>query len=73
MNPKTVLVCCGLIFHLAGCGIETASTAATAAQLKAKEAEQAQKQLEAAKKQIEEAQQLTTQRIQEAEQAADKP
>jgi type II secretory pathway component PulL len=55
---------------LLGCGVETASTAATAAQLKAQEAEQAQRQLEAAKKKIDAAQQVMQQRIEDADRDA---
>jgi hypothetical protein len=55
---------------LTGCGVETATTAATAAQIKAEEAKRAQEQLEAVKKEIEAAQQLMQQRIEEADRNA---
>lgn len=59
-----------IVFMLAGCGAETASTAAAAAQLKAREAEQAKQQLEAAQKEIDAAQQLMQQRLENADRNA---
>ncbi len=50
---------------VAGCGVETASTAATAAALK-------QKELEAGKKTMEQAQQKVEQSMQQVQQAAEK-
>ncbi|MDR0770849.1 MAG: hypothetical protein LBE75_06575 [Burkholderiales bacterium] len=55
---------------LAGCGVETATTAATAAQLKAQEVERAQQQLEAAKREIDAAQKIMRQRIEDADRNA---
>lgn len=55
---------------LTGCGVETASTAATAAQIKAEEAKRAQEQLEAARKEIDAAHQLMQQRIEDADRNA---
>jgi ferritin-like protein len=55
---------------LTGCGVETATTAATAAQIKAEEAERAKQQMEAAMKEIEAAQKIMQQRIEEADRNA---
>ncbi|MCL2297068.1 MAG: hypothetical protein FWC38_06335 [Proteobacteria bacterium] len=55
---------------LAGCGVETATTAATAAQMKAEEAERAKQQMEAAMKEIEAAQKVMQQRVEEADRNA---
>lgn len=53
---------------LAGCGVETASTAATAAQLKKQEMEQAKKTMENAQKKID----GMTQQMQQRSESADK-
>ncbi|MDR0247001.1 MAG: hypothetical protein LBI16_01170 [Burkholderiales bacterium] len=58
------------VILLAGCGVETATTAATAAQMKAEEAERAKQQLEAAQREIEAAQQIMRQRIEDADRNA---
>ncbi|MDR2173960.1 MAG: hypothetical protein LBE32_07155 [Burkholderiales bacterium] len=55
---------------LTGCGVETASTAAIAAQIKAEETERAKQQMEAAMKEIEAAQKIMQQRIEEADRNA---
>ncbi len=69
MNKHLFLIV-PLLLILTGCGVETATTAATAAQLKAEEAKQAQLQLENARKQIDEMNQMTIQRMDEIEQQA---
>jgi len=51
-----------LIAALAGCGVETASTAATAAAIKKKEMEEGQKTMEQTKQKIDAAMQQTQQR-----------
>jgi len=51
-----------LIAALAGCGVETASTAATAAAIKKKEIEEGQKTMEQTKQKIDAAMQQTQQR-----------
>jgi len=53
---------------LAGCGVETASTAATAAALKKQELEQGKKTMEQAQKKIEQ----SMQQMQQARDAAEK-
>lgn len=56
------------IVSLAGCGVETAVTAGSAAQVKKQEMEQAQKSLEQARQRIDEARQLAQQRADSANQ-----
>jgi curli biogenesis system outer membrane secretion channel CsgG len=56
------LVVVFLIAALAGCGVETATTAVTAAAIKKKEMEEGQKTMERAKQKIEESMQQTQQR-----------
>ena len=56
------LVIAILIAALAGCGVETASTAATAAAIKKKEMEEGQKTMEQTKQKIDAAMQQTQQR-----------
>ncbi|MDR2711376.1 MAG: hypothetical protein LBB65_08685 [Burkholderiales bacterium] len=55
---------------LTGCGVDTATTAATEAKLKTEEAERARQQMEAAKKQIDAAQQEMQKRIADADRDA---
>jgi NifU-like protein involved in Fe-S cluster formation len=57
-----------MIFSLVACGVETASTAATAAALKKQEIEQGQKTLEQFQKNLE---QVNQQAVQRTEQAAE--
>ena len=57
---------------LAGCGLETASTAATAAALKKAEVEQGKKTMEQAQQKIGQAMEQAGQRAQEAGDAAEK-
>ena len=54
------------IAMLAGCGIETAGTAATGAQIKAKELEEAKKTQDRAKQKIEQATQQMQERAQKS-------
>lgn len=56
------LVAVLLIAVLAGCGVETASTAVTAAAVKKKEMEEGKKTMEQTKQKIDEAMQQTQQR-----------
>lgn len=63
MNPWNGIV---LVFALAGCGVETAGTAATAASIKQKELEEAKKSQDRAQQKIDQAQQLMQQRAQQA-------
>jgi hypothetical protein len=62
------VICFSLIFALAGCGVETASTAATAAALKKQEIEQGQRTMQQFQKNLDQANQQAAQR---AEQAAE--
>jgi len=57
---------------LAGCGIETASTAATAAALKKQELEQGKRTMEQAQQKIGQAMEQAGQRAQQAGDAAEK-
>ena len=66
-------LCAALAFAvLAGCGIETATTAATSAEIKRREMEQAKNTMEQAKQKIEQsAQQMTDRASQSAEKMKD--
>ncbi|MDR0251539.1 MAG: hypothetical protein LBI35_09600 [Burkholderiales bacterium] len=64
---KALFALAAVVTMLTGCGVETATTAATAAQIKAEEAERAKQQMEAAMKEIEAAQKIMQQRIEEAD------
>lgn len=66
MKRLTVLLVFAL---LAGCGVETASTAATVGAAKAKEAEQAQNTKERVQQQIDAASAQTAARLQATEEA----
>ncbi len=57
---------------LAGCGVETATTAATGAAIKKQEIDQGKRTLEDAKLKIEQAAQQTQQRAEQTGAAADK-
>ena len=68
---KTLLAVLALVV-LAGCGIETATTAATSAEIKRREMEQAKNTMEQAKQKIEQsAQQMTDRASQSAEKMKD--
>jgi cellobiose-specific phosphotransferase system component IIA len=54
----------------AGCGVETATTAATVAEAKRREMEQAKKSMEMAKQKIEAANEQVQQRLERASEAA---
>lgn len=54
-----------LLTVLAGCGVETATTAATSAEIKKRELEQAKNQLDQAKQKIEQNTQLIQQNAQQ--------
>jgi len=64
---KTLLVIAATA-ALAGCGVETASTAATAASIKKQELEQGQKTMQQAQQKIDAAMQQTQQRAASNEQ-----
>jgi hypothetical protein len=64
LTPVVALLALGL---LAGCGVETAATAATTAVGRKQELEQAQKTLEQSRQKIDQAQQAQQQRLQAAE------
>jgi NifU-like protein involved in Fe-S cluster formation len=59
-----------LAFSLAACGIETATTAATSAEIKRREVEQAKKTMEAAKMKIEQSTQQSLERAAQTEEKA---
>lgn len=68
---KTLLAVLALVV-LAGCGIETATTAATSAEIKRREMEQAKNTMEQAKQKIEQsAQQMADRASQSAEKMKD--
>jgi hypothetical protein len=67
--PMNRLLALTAVAALAGCGVETASTAATAAALKKQEVEQGQKTMQRAQEKIDGAMQQMQQR---ADSAADK-
>ncbi len=68
---KTLCATLALAF-LAGCGVETATTAATSAEIKRREMEQAKKTMEQATQKIEQsAQQMTDRASQSADRAKD--
>jgi cellobiose-specific phosphotransferase system component IIA len=66
---RTVLAAI-VIAVLAGCGVETATTAATVAEAKRREMEQAKKSMEMAKQKIEAANEQVQQRLERASDAA---
>ncbi|HTL91211.1 MAG TPA: hypothetical protein VL176_02625 [Steroidobacteraceae bacterium] len=59
-----------LALSLAACGIETATTAATSAEIKRREVEQAKKTMEAAKMKIEQSTQQSLERAAQTEEKA---
>jgi curli biogenesis system outer membrane secretion channel CsgG len=63
---KTVVIAT-LLAALAGCGVETAGTAATAAAIKKQELDQGKKTMEQAQQRINDATQLQQQRADEGE------
>ena len=58
------------VLLIAACGVETATTAATSAEIKRREMEAAKKNLDAAKQKIEQSTQQTLERAAQAEQKA---
>jgi outer membrane lipopolysaccharide assembly protein LptE/RlpB len=66
---KTLLAAVAVSF-LAGCGVETATTAATSAEIKRREMEQAKKSMEMAKQKLEAANEQVQQRLDRASEAA---
>ncbi|MDP1653245.1 MAG: hypothetical protein Q8L56_11040 [Rhodocyclaceae bacterium] len=63
-----IAICIAMILPLAACGVDTASTAATAAALKKQEIEQGQKTMEQFQQKLDQVNQQAQQRT---EQAAD--
>ena len=61
-----ILFCLAMIFSLAACGVETASTAATAATLKKQEIEQGQKTMDQFQQKLDQANQQAQQRTEPA-------
>jgi curli biogenesis system outer membrane secretion channel CsgG len=61
------LLALAVVAALAGCGVETASTAATAAALKKQEVEQGQKTMQRAQQKIDSALQQSQQRADKAD------
>lgn len=66
-NSKLASVAVMLAFCLAGCGVETAGTAATVASMKAKEIKQGQETKEQIVKQLDEANRVKAQRLEDAQ------
>ena len=64
------IIAVALILALAGCGVETASTAATAAAAKKQEVEQGKKTMDQMKQDIGKAMDQTQQRTERADDAA---
>lgn len=60
------MLVCAALTALAGCGVETATTAATGAAVKKQEIEQARKTQDEAKRQVEQAMQQMQQRVDQA-------
>jgi len=60
------IICIAAALSLTACGVETASTAATAAALKKQEIEQGQKTLEQFQKNLDQANQHAQQRVDQA-------
>ena len=58
------------VVALAGCGVETATTAATGAAIKAKEMEQAKKTMDDVQQKLSEANELARQREEKGKEAA---
>ena len=58
------------VVAFAGCGVETATTAATGAAIKAKEMEQAKKTMDDVKQKLDEANELARQREEKGKEAA---
>ncbi|MDR1647216.1 MAG: hypothetical protein LBR88_04160 [Zoogloeaceae bacterium] len=69
MRPYFLQPCCAvlLLAFLGGCGVDTATTAAAVAKLKAEELKAAQQQKERAEKKLEELNQITQERLQNAD------
>lgn len=65
---KTILIC-ATAFILFGCGIETATTAATAAKLQADQAKEGQRTMDKAKADIDAAMKQSDERMKQAESA----
>ena len=61
-----ILIYLAMIFSLAACGVETASTAATAATLKKQEIEQGQKTMDQFQQKLDQANQQAQQRTEPA-------
>jgi hypothetical protein len=66
----TRLLALPFVLLIAACGVETATTAATSAEIKRREMEAAKKNLDAAKMKIEQSTQQTLERAAQAEQKA---
>ena len=58
---------CATVFMLLGCGVETATTAATAAKLQADQAKETQKTMDKAKADIDAAMKQSDERLKQAE------
>jgi len=65
-HPMKTLVFVAAILMLAACGVETASTAGTAATLKKQEIEQGRKDMERFQQQLDQANQAARQRAEQA-------
>jgi NifU-like protein involved in Fe-S cluster formation len=61
-----IAICLAMILPLAACGVETASTAATAAALKKQEIEQGQKTLQQFQQKLDQVNQQAQQRTEQA-------
>lgn len=73
-DPRTTIhaVAVAALLATAGCGVETATTAATSAAIKKQEVEQGKKTLEATQQKVEQAAQQVQDRAERERDAADK-
>jgi len=73
-DPRTTIhaVAVAALLATAGCGVETATTAATSAAIKKQEVEQGKKTMEAAQQKIEQAAQQVQQQAEQTSAAAEK-
>ncbi len=61
-----LVLCLGVVLSMSGCGVETASTAATGAAIKKQELEQGRKTMDQMQQKIDQAAQQSQQRAEQA-------